>query len=92
MPKETIVSIRLLPEEKALLIESARRQKKSVTGLIRKRLAPDIGKRASEKRRRPTKGERAVFERLIGCVRGPKSLTNEEIDAIVYEMPKWRSA
>jgi len=86
MAESAIVTIRLTAEEKRQLVESARRQKRTVTALIKKRLTPDIGNASKEKRRLPTAAERKVLERFIGAVSSPKRyrLTNEEIDRIVY--------
>jgi len=84
--KENIVSIRLSDEERTRLIQSARRQKKSLTGLIRKRLAPDIGEGKDTKRLSPSNAAREALARYIGGTRSRKRtrLTNEEIDRIVY--------
>jgi hypothetical protein len=86
MLKTEIVTVRMTGEEKRRLITSARRRKKTVTALVKQRLAPDIADSSREKRRLPTAAERKVLERFIGAVRSPKRyrLTNEEIDRIVY--------
>jgi len=93
MSRNAIVTIRLTSEEKRRLMESARRQKRTVTALVKKRLTPDIGNASKNQRRRPTEAARQALARFIGAVRSPKKyrLTNEEIDRIVYGDPGCQS-
>jgi len=81
MAGSSLLTLRVPPDFKVRLRKTARRQKKSMSAYVIATVQPTLKGQVGEMRP-PTKRERAVLDRLIGCVRHG-SLT-KDIDKIVY--------
>lgn len=81
MAGSSLLTLRVPPDFKVRLRQTARRERKSMSAYVIAAVQPTLKDQTAEMRP-PTKRECAVLDRLIGCVRHG-SLT-KDIDRIVY--------